>query len=454
MTKAALATSIRFRLATTGLAMIVLTMCAAGWILTILFENHVQRRVVEELETDLRQLIAGLKVSAEGKVTFSRHPTDERYQQPFSGLYWQVTRNGDVLERSRSLWDEHLKMPADELLSGNHQHILTGPQDQSVLAVERQIVVARADGDVSLRVVAAEDRASILKTVSSFREELAIMLVVLGALLSAGFAISLSVGLAPFARLRADLAGLRSGREKRLSSQHPLEVAGIVDDLNKLLEDRERIAAQAKKRAADLAHGLKTPITAISVVAHELSQSGNEELAAELGDYTAAMERHVERELALARSLHASSGKQQVALRPLIDKLVASLKRLPRGEALEWMVVAPLDVSLRLEPASATDLLGNLLDNARKWAKSRVWIRVNAAEKGAVCIEVEDDGPGVPDADLNQIANRGNRLDRSVPGSGLGLSIVTDIVEQAGGELACRRGSNGGLAITVRLPSK
>lgn len=450
MAKPGLGRSIRLRLAVSGLAMIVVTMGAAGWILTVLFENHVQRRVVDELETDLRQLMAGLKVTPEGTVSFVRRPTDQRYQQPFSGLYWQVASNDAVIERSRSLWDEQLALPADDLTNGSHRHILAGPQGQSVIAVERQVVVARDSGDLHLRVVAAEDRASILNSVGAFRDELAVMLVVLGGLLSAGFAIALGVGLAPFARLRSDLARLRSGRENRLSGCYPGEVAGIVENLNRLLDDRDRIAAQAKKRAADLAHGLKTPITAISVVAHELRQRGDLDIAGELADYTAAMERHVERELALARSMHSSGDRDPVPLRPLVDKLVASLMRLPKGEMLKWSIEIGPDISLRIDAASAADLLGNLLDNARKWATSRVWIR-GRADDGRLLLEVEDDGPGVPDDELDRIASRGNRLDQSVPGSGLGLSIVTDIVGQLGGRLSFRKGASGGLVVMVEF---
>lgn len=444
--------SIRQRLALAALVTLLGAMSAAGIALLKLFEHHVERHVVAGLEADIGQLLAGFSVAPDGSVRLARRPVDPRYDQPFSGVYWQVEAKGAIAERSRSLWDEKLALPQDDPSPGTHEHIVPGPRGRSLIVVERAIRVEREEGQLVVRFAAAHDRAETISDVRNFGSELAVMLLVLGALLLLAFIFAVGIGLAPLARLRGDLTRLRSGDLARLTGNYPSEVALIVADLNALLDQRTKAAERSRQRAADLAHGLKTPITAISGICEELASQGEAELSAELSRYASSMHHHVERELARARSIEAGAVAAPTPLAPVAGMLVESLKRLPRGGGLIWMIDVG-DVAVAADETALAEILGNLLDNARKWAASRVRIRAHRQD-GEVKIEVSDDGPGVDAQSLPELTGRGRRLDLSKAGTGLGLSIVHDIVEELGGRLELAAPQSGGLTATVSLPSR
>jgi len=442
--------SIRWRLVAAALLTIAGAMTAAGWTLTRMFAQHVERRVVAELEIDLKELIAGLTIGEDGTVTLNRRPSDQRYHQVLSGDYWLVELANQIVDRSRSLWDETLRLPPPT--PNLSELTLTGPEGLELMALVRDLRVERAAGKLDIRFAVAMARSEVVDAVKRFRDEIARMLLVLGALLLAAFATAIALGLAPLAGLRRDLAKLRTGEARRLEQNYPQEVARLVDDLNLLLDERDRDAERKRQRAADLAHGLKTPMTAISNIADEIGDRGEKDLARELRDYTSSMLKHVERELALARSVHAGPSTPPASLKPILASLVRSLERLPRGEHLAWVLDVPDTISIRADPTALTEIFGNVLDNARKWAKRGIHVSARQ-DADAVHVVVRDDGPGVDAGHLAELTDRGRRLDRSKPGSGLGLAIVSDLVEELGGHLtlACQR--DGGLEVTVSLPT-
>ncbi|KUO59721.1 MAG: hypothetical protein APF80_12145 [Alphaproteobacteria bacterium BRH_c36] len=448
--------SIRLRLGITAIVTLLAAMTAAGWGLLVLFEHHVERRVVSTLQDDVGELIAGVTVADNGTVQLARRPTDPRYLKPLSGNYWQVMVENVVVGRSRSLWDEALPMPRDEPRDeprgGQHEHIVPGPEGQTLIAVERAVRVSRATGDIQVRFVAAQDRAETLVAVAGFRGELVVMLVVLGVALLAAFFLAIAVGLAPFKRLRIDLSALRSGAANRLAATYPSEVALLVCDLNALLDERDKDAERKRQRAADLAHGLKTPLTAIIGISEDLRAHGLGELADETEDNAASMLRHVERELALARSVHTGPGTSPTSIRPVVEALVRSLSRVAGGRDLDWKIDVPETLSIRIDPIALAEILGGPLDNARKFAKSRVSIGARAVPD-RILIEIADDGPGVSEEQLPTLTERGQRLDRRKPGSGLGLAIVSDIVAEIGGTLRLSHTPEGGFLVTLALPT-
>lgn len=444
--------SIRWRLILAGVATLAGALLAAGWGFSVLFERHVERRVVAELETDIRHIMSGLVIDAHGAAKVERTPADLRYTQPLSGRYWQLEVEDKIVAKARSLWDESLDTPVDTVIDGSfHIHKIKGPRDAQLIAVERAFSVARATGKQRFCVTAALDAAEIYAAVGDFRRELAVALTILGVVLLASFAIAVQVGLRPLSHLRGALARLHAGDERRLSGRFPDEVEPLVTDLNKVLEQRERAATRAKACAADLAHGLKTPLTAIEVVADELRGKGEEALGIELSDYVADMQGHVERELALARSAVADMPVSDVNVAGLVAQLTRSLHRLPRGNSLAWQVEISPQLVYRGHEALLAEILGNLLDNARKWAKSRILVRAERSGQ-TISIAVDDDGPGVAEKDIPHLLTRGKRLDESVPGTGFGLSIVGDMLEQAGGQLKFMRAELGGLGVRVTLP--
>lgn len=445
--------SLRARLIALAGITLAVALAAAGWGLGLLFERHVERRVASELEIDLKHLIGAAGYTPGGVFSVASPPADQRYAQPFSGRYWQISSKGEVLARSRSLWDERLALPDDTLASGSaHQHWIAGPQGQRLLAVERMVEASGPRGRIRLRLAVAMDGAAITNAVRDFQRDLLIALVVLGTCLLAAFALALAGGLAPLMQLRADLGAVREGAAKRLAGRYPAEVAPLVEDLNALMASRDRDVAQAQARAADLAHGLKTPITAVGVIADELAREGRTDIACELGDYAARMQRHLEIELTRARSRAVTGRVVRIQVREAVDAVVRLMSRLPRGDAIGWVVEGEALLRSVGDEALVTEMLGCIIDNARKWARSQVQIQIVDAA-GSVRIAVLDDGSGIPSDQRHRALGRGGRLDQQVPGSGFGLAIAAEIAEGMGGAITLGRAPLGGLSVTLNLPN-
>jgi signal transduction histidine kinase len=260
-------------------------------------------------------------------------------------------------------------------------------------------------------------------------------------------------GLVPVHQLRARLSGVRDGRSPRVEGRYPAEVQPLVDDLNSLLEQRERAVDRAVAKAGDLAHGLKTPLTILAQEADRIAASGHHDLATTISQQVERMRRQVDYHLAHARA--AASGAAPGA-RSVIGEsaegLVRTMLRVhaDRGVAIHLAITA--DHAVRAEREDLDEMLGNLLDNACKWAASRVDVS-SCSNDSAVAIIVDDDGPGVDAGMRDAVLKRGVRADEAAPGSGLGLAIVRDLAELYGGSISLETSSRGGLRARLQLPS-
>jgi signal transduction histidine kinase len=239
-------------------------------------------------------------------------------------------------------------------------------------------------------------------------------------------------------------------RAARLDGAAPREVQPLADEINRLLDAQEKALARARSRATDLAHGLKTPLQVLSADIRALRKKGESELADEIEKTAGAIRRHVERELARARLAPGVSGKAMCRVLEVVSGVVAVVKRTPSGKQLSFEIDVVADLTAPIDEGDLSEILGNLVENAARYAKSSVRIEASAAI-GEVTVAVADDGPGIPDADRESALSRGVQLDRKSGGSGLGLSIVSDIVEAYGGRLAMAN-ADPGLLVTVSLP--
>ena len=258
-------------------------------------------------------------------------------------------------------------------------------------------------------------------------------------------------GLTPLNRLRARLADLRGGRARRVDGDYPAEVQPLVDDLNALLDDRERRVARAQAGAADLAHGLKTPLAVLAQEAERAEAAGHRELAGVLGEQVERMRRQIESHLASARA--AASGAaadERCAVADSAHGIVRALLRLHAERGVTIDVNAPADRVVRVARADLDEMLGNLLDNACKFARSRVTLEAAAAARRVV-ITVDDDGPGLSAELREAVLRRGVRADQAAPGSGLGLAIVRDLAELYGGSITLGASPTGGLRARLEL---
>jgi signal transduction histidine kinase len=443
--------SLRLRLFLAGAVALVAATVAAAFALGLVFERHVERRVEAELTAHLDQLTAGVAFDAEGRPGLERHPADPRFREPLSGLYWQIAVDGgETRLRSRSLWDGTLPLPPDTLADGTiHRHRVAGPAGEALLVLERRVAVEGTGAERSLRAAVAIDVADIEGARRALVADLGPYLAVLALLLLLASALQIAVGLRPLATVRARLAEIRSGRRARLEAGLPSEVQPLADELDALLDARDRRIAQARARAGDLAHGLKTPLQVLAGDAERLRAKGETELAREIDALATTMRRHVDRELARAR-LAAGDVRAEAPVLDVAERVTGVVARTPAGGRLVWDVAIDAEARARIDPDDLAEALGNLVENAARHAAGRVAVHA-ACHGDRLDLAVVDDGPGIPAAERQAALARGGRLDQR-GGAGLGLAIVQDVVAAWGGALTLDD-ADPGLRATLHLPA-
>lgn len=416
----------------------VIAICLAGAALSVLFERSVVRLTELEINGDIEQLAANLALQPSGTVELVREPADPRFRRPLSGRYYQIMAGDRIVIRSRSLWDSklvtpRLPLPPVGVVFGQ----LKGPESQRLHAGVRSVVLSPEDEgpDSVIGIVVATDRNDIEALKAEFRFDLLKALGLLAALLIVASFAQVVIGLRPLELLRQRLANVRLGQAPRLEGTFPSELLPLVNETNRLLDAQNRNITRAVSRAGDLAHGLKTPLTALSVMAQRIKQDGQTALAAGIEQHLSTIKIHVERELARARMQAGATAPHRTAVLPIVTRLVRTLQTLPRGDELEWLVDLDPEMTLALDEADFAEAIGNLLDNARKWARQTVTISGHQDEE-RLYLAVTDDGPGVPPSEFGTILRRGMRLDETKPGTGLGLSIVAEIAETYGGQFS------------------
>src|SRR3954470_21922907 len=279
------------------------------------------------------------------------------------------------------------------------------------------------------------------------------ILLVLSAISMIGGVLVVRRALAPFDAMRTRLSDVRRGSVRQLDGTYPTEVQPLVDDLNALLAHNEMVVRRAIGKAGDLAHGLKTPLAVLSNEADRLDGTAHGELASTIAAQVALMQRQVEYHLAHARA--AASGVAPGSRAPVavaVDGLVRTLRRLYAERGITIDACVPSTLGFRGQPEDLEEMLGNLLDNACKWAKARVTISAREAHDSRIVVDVDDDGPGIDPSMRDAVLQRGVRADEAAPGSGLGLAIVRDLADLYGGSIALERADAGGVRAALRLP--
>lgn len=443
--------SLRLRLLLGAGAFIIVAVAAATLGLTLLFQRHVESWVDAELNADLSELIAGIDRGTDGNVGLAEPPGDTRFEQPLSGRYWQLAfEPGGPVLRSRSLWDYEIKLPAETGVDDTlHHHRVAGPGGQTLYLVERRVALPARLGSKTVLAAVAVDDKEVRAAVWRFASVLAPSLLLLGALLAAASLVQVAFGLRPLKRMRRTLADIGSGARDRLGGGFPAEVQPLASQIDMLLEARERQVEKARARAADLAHGLKTPLQALAGDVERLRARGETETADDIAGISAAMQRHVDHYLARARTA-AADANASARLDDVASRVVRVVERTPAGQRLAWSCELPPDIAVRIDAQDLTEALGNLIENAARHARSHVRVSATAAG-GNATVTVTDDGPGIPEERRAAALRRGERLDMSGPGAGLGLAIVADIAEAWSAEVSFAQNSDG-FSASLSLP--
>ncbi|MBI1239074.1 MAG: HAMP domain-containing protein [Alphaproteobacteria bacterium] len=440
---------------------------AAGIGLATIFRGSVERSFDQRLIADMEIVIAAAEPQLDGRLVIARASVDPRYDNAFSGWYWQVSEGGGPSTdappmapiTSRSLWDKTLTIPEWSEEEGMRTGYTTGPEGQELRIIERDITLpdlaASAQGRRGLyrpyRFAVAGDRASIEAEIETFNTTLIGTLAVLGLGVVVAIVLQVSVGLRPLDRVRRALTDIRSGRAVRLEGEFPSEIEPLAHELNALLAHNAEVLARARTHVGNLAHFLKTPLT---ILTNEAEARGGP-LAESVLKQASAMRRQVDHYLVRARAAAAVDViGSRTDLNPVIADLARTLGRIYDRRGIEIETQLATDLVFRGERQDLEELVGNLIDNACKWARSAVRVTSALQADGRIAVLVEDDGPGMTQTQSARALERGERLDESVPGSGLGLGIVRDLSRLYGGDIQLGRSEAlGGLLATLLLPA-
>ncbi|SMD02838.1 HAMP domain-containing sensor histidine kinase [Rhizobium sp. RU36D] len=443
--------SIRGRFLLVSVTSVLVALLLASLVLISLFTRSLEARIDQELTSHVNNLAGSLRFAADGTLELPDRPIDRRFEEAYGGLYWQVEDDGKAQRlRSASLWDYALPLPGDEQETGAvHRYRLPGPEGHDLIVQERKITFAAPGGARAIRIAAAMDASVVDQASRGFAMDLIPYMSALAAFLIAASLAQLTFGLKPIASVSQALDRIRERKAERMTGPFPAELQGVVNAVNQLLDAQTKLFEKARSRAADLAHGLKTPLTVLSNDAATLRERGETDIADELAHLASVMQAHVNHELARSRIVGNAAMRQSDAdLGVSIARLVRTLKRTPQGEALHWDIAIPEGTTVALDPQDLSELLGNLMENASKWSRTTVSVRATQ-DAGTTRLVIEDDGPGVDPADLKTMRERGKRLDLTTQGTGIGLAIVSDIAEVYGLGLTIENVDTGGLRVSL-----
>ena len=445
--------SLRFGLWTVGLisAVVLPLISAIGF--RAAFEHHVHTSIIAELEADLRFMTRGLKLE-NGIVTLvPKTLPDPRFEEPLSGLYWQIVDDkSKTIVRSGSLVTFTMHLPDDVLpLNTVHRHAIKGPDAVDLLLLERRIPEG-VEGKHSWRFAVAIDRDLLKRQVNEIMRDTAPVFVLLGVGLILLTFVQFRLLMGPLNQASRALAQVRSGRQERLTGMVPTELDAFARDFDALLDTGERQAREARERAADLAHSLRTPLAVLLARADEIEAAGQVNAATTIRDIVSGLEYRATRDLARANIHGPILGRIiEAPLAPIIHQVTSALARTSTTDNLTWDVQVDSEHKVKLDQSDLTELIGSLLDNARKWARSRIKIST-ISDQTSMRILIDDDGPGIEPHHRRMALARGQRFDANLSGTGLGLSIAQEIVQAYGGSHDLSDGLLGGLRVTISLP--
>lgn len=433
-------TSLRLRLLLGATIAIFAALALAWGGISWMFRQHIERREAAELTALAEQVIGGLTVDAAGKPIITPAPVEPAFQSIASGLYWQARGPGGT-DQSPSLWDQSLPV-ADAAADRWTSATGPGPFGGKLTMVSRTVRPDSGDADITIRVAA--DDGEMRAALGAFDKQLALSLGLLWLALSVAAFVQVSLGLRPLDRLRRDLDRLRKSPAARLSEAHPAEILPLTKAINAMAEAREADLARARRRAADLAHSLKTPLAVVSAQSRRARESGADAAADGIDRAVAAAGAALEAELARSRAAAARATGGDCAPHQVVEKLVAVIERGEYGERVAFTVDIEPTIRLPVDQADLTEMLGALIENAAQHAQRQVLIS-GRREAGTVILSVADDGHGMAEEASRRAMQRGVRIDETGTGHGFGLAIVRDLAEATEGRLRLGRADVGGL---------
>jgi len=445
--------SLTWRMITISAVWIVVLLLGGGLALDRTLTNLVERNFDTQLNNNLSALLASAEVQPNGEVWLTRLMSDQRFLEPNSGLYYQISPSGERVsldsERvnpSRSLWDQPLELRAsvqDEAVFYDSVQF----RGELVRIAQRDSTLPNSDTLWTFAI--ASSREDIDQQIDRIQRILFLSFVVLGLGLMVLVLLQSYVGLRPLRRIRTAIQNIRTAGSNRVTAPLPLEVQPLVQELNMLLEHSERQAEEARTHAGNLAHALKTPLT----VVNNAATAHAPDLADTVIREARTMRRHVDHHLARARAVgRRAVGHAQTPVRDSAEAVRRAVERLYPD--VRFDIDGSQEAKVAIERQDLDEILGNLIENAAKYGGGSVFVTIDAEPEDRRCVLwIEDDGMGIPEEKRIEIFDRGARLDTGKPGTGLGLAIVRDVAEIYGGAVDLAESEDlGGLLVRLSLP--
>lgn len=444
--------SLSQRLLIGALLWVLCSLLVTGLVLTQLFKQHVEQQLYKELNVHMLQLISQMEQDGSTELLVRTTLSEPRFEQPLSGLYWQIQAQALPLLHSRSLWDESLKLPQLEEET-EYQAQITDPVLGALYVLGRSVALLDSDAEPRYQIWVAAQSEVMLEPLQRFTRLLVLALVLLGSVLVLGVWWQLRLGLRPLHQLRVQLALVHEGKSETIAGQYPQEIQPLVSEFNRVLQSNAEVVQRARTQAGNLAHAIKTPLTVLANAAKNEAS----DLAQLVQNQVTTAQQQVDYHLSRAR---VAAAVKTVGRRTLLAPAVASLVQLLRlAYSTKTVTVeshfAEPELYFKGEDQDLHEMLGNVLDNAFKWSQV---VRIRAqrlppsAGRSWLEIVIDDDGPGLSPEQCLTVFKRGVRADEIAPGSGLGLAIVADLVQLYGGKVNATRSDLGGLRVTLWLP--
>ena len=438
--------SLSRRMIAVAAAWIMVLLAGGGYALDRVLTQAIGANFDEQLDFLLNTMLVSAEIGPDGEVTFNRQLADQRFLEPNSGLYWQVSGGAFQPFPSRSLWDRRLRTDAAHADMEAHLYDSRQFPNERLRILERDVKLPGSN--VRWRFQVAQARIVLDEQVAALRRVLIRSFLLLGAGLIVMVALQTFYGLLPLRKVRLEIQRMRAGQSSRVEGDMPAEIAPMVEELNGLVAHNDRQAEEARRHAGNLAHALKTPLTVVMNAAAANSADLSDTVIRE----ARTMRRQVDHHLARARAVgRRGSAHSRAEVWPSIEAVERAVARLYPHVRID--VDGTKDLTAHIERQDLDEILGNLVENAAKYGGGSVFVTVRG-EAGYAEIMVEDDGAGIPEADRIRIFDRGVRLDSGKPGTGLGLAIVRDVAEIYEGTVSLEESEDlGGLLVRLRLPA-
>lgn len=446
--------SLALRLFLSASVWIFFTLFSGGLLLSNIFRETAQKSFEDKLNLFMETLIGASKVDSRSSITVVNQLGDPRFFQPYSGWYWQINKGSTTLQRSRSMWDQVFTM--DKRIVGGRAQFIDSAlrkestegngvvQSHNLAIIQREISFPGMDKPLIFMISGNTEEYE--ENIAKFNTILISSLFLLGLGLFIAVFLQVRYGLLPLGKIKNSLFKIRNGDATKLEGNYPSEVWPLAEEINILLDHNEKIVNRAKTHVGNLAHALKTPL---AVINNQITKENKNIL---VSSQIKVIEGYVNKYLKKATtSSDVSVKKSKINVFLCIKKILKIFRKINtnlkfdlKEDCTDLLVVGNDD--------DFEEVFGNLLENATKWAKSNISIRIKKVDDSSIKVTIDDDGPGLPKQKMNEVFVRGLRLDEQMPGTGLGLNIVKDIVENHSGKVWLENSNMGGLRVIISLP--